>query len=104
LDASLSFRGIPLVCREGRRSFFIEATGSRGKRSIGLNIAPLIISEKMQKGVFDPMETVILTSATLAIGDSFRYFRQPLWGTKGGRLQVQEAFSPAPLITKTGSY
>jgi ATP-dependent DNA helicase DinG len=77
LDASLTVLGeFRLFPEREEEVFFIEATGSRGKRSIGLNIAPLIISEKMKKGVFDPMETVILTSATLAIGTSFRYFRR----------------------------
>jgi Rad3-related DNA helicase len=49
------------------------------------------------------METVILTSATLAIGDSFRYFRRRS-GVPKEEGFVQEALFPAPLITKIGSY
>jgi ATP-dependent DNA helicase DinG len=100
LDASLSVLGeFRQFAEREEEVFFIEATGSRGKRSISLSIAPLIISEKMQKGVFDPMETVILTSATLAIGDSFRYFRRRS-GVPKEEGFVQEALFPSPFDYK----
>jgi UDP-N-acetylmuramyl pentapeptide synthase len=51
LDASLSVLGeFRQFAEREEEVFFIEATGSRGKRSISLSIAPLIIFRKNAEG------------------------------------------------------
>lgn len=46
---------------------------------------PLDISQTMNKGVFEPMDTVVCTSATLSIGNSFNY-----WERRTGVLYAEE--------------
>jgi ATP-dependent DNA helicase DinG len=38
--------------------------------------APLEVAESLKESVYDRFRTVVMTSATLAVGDSFDYFRQ----------------------------
>lgn len=54
--------------------FWIE-----GGKIIHFNQTPLKISSFMNKGIFEPLETVISTSATLCINNSFSY-----WFSKNG--------------------
>ncbi|MEJ2199674.1 MAG: helicase C-terminal domain-containing protein [Desulfuromonadaceae bacterium] len=75
-----------------------------GKRRIGrgsgiltrLCTAPLEVAEPLKKGVYDRFKTVIMTSATLAVGQSFDYFkhRVGLDRTEPGR--VTELLLPSP--------
>ncbi|MEX2445446.1 MAG: helicase C-terminal domain-containing protein [Alkalispirochaeta sp.] len=46
---------------------------------VALNATPLDISALMQEAVFSPYETIVMTSATLAVNGDFRY-----WGTRIG--------------------
>jgi DNA polymerase-3 subunit epsilon/ATP-dependent DNA helicase DinG len=45
---------------------------------ISLNAAPLQVAPILEKGIFSAKESVILTSATLRVGDSFDYIRERL--------------------------
>ncbi len=50
---------------------------SRGRfRTIRLNTAPINVSDELQPSLFDAMESVILTSATLSTNRTFDYFRK----------------------------
>lgn len=54
--------------------FWLEKrTTSKGDVYTQFSITPLNIADMMQEAVFEPLSTVICTSATLTIRDSFRY-------------------------------
>ena len=77
------------------RVYWVEA--SRGKPlSCVLTGAPLRVAERLHDGLFDRMRTVVLTSATLAVGDRFDYQveRLGLDRVPDGRLRVQGIGSP----------
>ncbi len=54
------------------------ASVNRTNGDIGLHAAPLHVGESLQKDLFSTRETVILTSATLSIGNSFSYIKNRL--------------------------
>ncbi len=58
--------------------------------------APLGVSEVLKEAFFDRLDTVVLTSATLAIGRSFDYLKERLGLslTENGRLLELQLFSP----------
>jgi ATP-dependent DNA helicase DinG len=45
---------------------------------ISINAAPLHVGEMLQQSLFDPLETVVLTSATLTTDGSFDYLKERL--------------------------
>jgi len=57
---------------------WLEMKASRFGNLVRLRSAPLDIAPIMQKNVFEKFPTVILTSATLAVGDSFGFLEQRL--------------------------
>jgi ATP-dependent DNA helicase DinG len=50
----------------------------RRGRGIFLAATPIDVSQILRERLFDPLDTVILTSATLAVGGSFDYLKQRL--------------------------
>lgn len=62
---------------------------------------PLDIAPTMSKGVFESMDSVVCTSATLSIGKSFGFWKKRvgLGFEDGGRLE--EGFFPSPFPYKT---
>lgn len=65
------------VNKPGAQSIY-WATVHRTNGDIGLHAAPLHVGETLQKNLFAMRETVILTSATLRIGDSFTFIKNRL--------------------------
>ncbi len=61
---------------------WLELKESRFGNIVRLYSAPLDISELMQKAVFKAFPTVVLTSATLAVGKSFQFLEERL-GLRG---------------------
>lgn len=61
---------------------WLELKESRFGNIVRLYSAPLNISELMQKAVFKAFPTVIMTSATLAVGKSFQFLEERL-GLRG---------------------
>lgn len=57
----------PMTCRW----LEVRQTGRGSQASIC--IAPLEVAEAIKSSLFDPLDTVILTSATLTVGESFSY-------------------------------
>lgn len=51
------------------------AKGSKGL-SVKLCFAPLEVSESLRKAVFEQIRTVVITSATLAVGERFDYLKK----------------------------
>ena len=81
--------------------FWLEALrGARGgeerERSVRLVITPLDIGPLMQEAVYEPIKTVIFTSATLTVAESFSFWagRVGLPGP-GGREPIFRSF-PSP--------
>lgn len=87
-------------------AFFVEEEAtfcrwielSRGKRGerLGFCAAPLDVAEGMRRSVYGRFGTVVMTSATLAVGGAFDYFRARvgLEGYGGGRVTASVLPSP----------
>ena len=74
----------PELAREGDENFVI------------LNQTPLDISSLMNQGVFEPMQSVICTSATLKTGRDFKYWagRNGIHYVERSRVMCREFMSP----------
>lgn len=69
------------------------ASVNRTSGDIGLHSAPLHVGEVLQKNLFATRETVILTSATMSIGNSFSFIENRLGiGDWADELQVGSPF------------
>ncbi len=79
---------------------WFEVARSRVGRGTGLVTrlctAPLEVAENLRKALFERFRSVVLTSATLAVGDSFAYFcqRVGLDRCESGRLRQLRLASP----------
>lgn len=50
---------------------------SRGRfKTIRLNSAPINVSDELRPNLFDAMESIVMTSATLSTNDNFEYFKK----------------------------
>ncbi len=84
--------------------FWIDKVRYKGKNGSGIYprfyATPLDIAPKMQRGVFEPLDTVVCTSATLKTGKSFDYwlYRTGAGFTEHERLVTQEFSSPFPYM------
>ena len=66
-----------------RRSAFSSRDRATGKQFVFLQATPIDVSAILRQALFDSYDTVVLTSATLAVGGGFSYVR--------GRLGLQHA-------------
>jgi ATP-dependent DNA helicase DinG len=73
---------------------WIERRGERARGNIALNAAPVDLSQLLRDSLFEPMSTVVLTSATLTTRDGFEFFRRRVGVVPG--LRVQESVHPSP--------
>jgi ATP-dependent DNA helicase DinG len=82
--------------------YWVERSGRRKDR-IKLACSPINVGPVLRKELFDPVDTVILTSATLAVGsDSFEFTRDRLGLLDGLELKLGSPFdyrSQVKLIT-----
>ncbi|GAG40108.1 unnamed protein product, partial [marine sediment metagenome] len=62
----------------GRNVFWFEFVENGNSYSLKVLSAPLDIAEKLAVGLYDHMETVIMTSATLTVARDFTYLRERL--------------------------
>jgi len=73
---------------------WIERRGAdRARPNVALNAAPVDLSGVLRESLFEPLHTVVLTSATLTTRDGFAFLRQRLG--LGGGLRVQESVHPS---------
>jgi ATP-dependent DNA helicase DinG len=77
-----------LAAADAKFVYFIEMRG----RGVFLRAAPIDVAEIVQEHLFGRMRSTILTSATLAIGDSFDYVRGRLGIDEAGELRVPSEF------------
>jgi ATP-dependent DNA helicase DinG len=79
---------------------WIERQPERAERegNLTLNAAPLDLADVLRESVFEQLDTVVLTSATLATQGNFRFMRQRLGlsGAFADEHRVSEAIHPSP--------
>lgn len=80
---------------EKDRVYWVEQEGPASRPRIVLNAAPVEIGPLLKELLFDRMHTVVLTSATLAIGDSLAYCRKRLGAENARELRVGSPFDYA---------
>ncbi len=84
---------------EGICAWF-EVTRGRVGRSTGvitrLCTAPLEVAPSLKKAIYDRFKTVIMTSATLAVGDSFAYFMRRVGLDRAERERLSELLLHSP--------
>lgn len=64
--------------RQPRRGSGQSRPGGAGQDVLSLHLAPVHVGELLRRGLFDRLETVVLTSATLQTQGSFAYLRERL--------------------------
>jgi ATP-dependent DNA helicase DinG len=76
LQVQLSFL---LEAEENNTVFWIERRrGGRDKLNVFLQATPIDVAPILKSYLFERLETAVLTSATLAVGGNFEYFRRRL--------------------------
>lgn len=68
--------------------YYVEAR----RRAVFLRAAPIDVSRVIQEALFDRMQTVVLTSATLAVDGSFEYVKRRLGVRTANELRVPSEF------------
>jgi len=71
--------------------YWIERSGIR-QTNIELRAAPVNVAPYLRQMLFDPHESVIMTSATLTVGGQFDYFLKRVGGESADRLQLGSPF------------
>ena len=84
---------------EGTCAWFEVARGRIGRGSgliTRLCTAPLAVARSLKEAVYDRFRTVVMTSATLAVGDSFAYLRHRVGLDLAEPGRVSELLLPSP--------
>ena len=71
--------------------YWVERTGRR-QTNLELRAAPIDIAPYMQRMLFKPHDSVVMTSATLAVGNQLDYFLKRVGGEAAERLQLGSPF------------
>jgi ATP-dependent DNA helicase DinG len=74
--------------------YWVERHEKREARLV-LTAAPIEVASQLRKLLFRPENTVVMTSATLAVGDGLRYFVNRIGGEDAETLQVDSPFDYA---------
>ncbi|MHB9029239.1 MAG: helicase C-terminal domain-containing protein [Candidatus Latescibacterota bacterium] len=85
-----------LVAASGRNVFWFEFNEDGKFYSLKIQSAPLDVAEKLAAGLYDHMETVIMTSATLTVANDFTYIRDRLGLNLDSRERVTEFIASSP--------
>ena len=80
----------------GRNVFWFEYKESGPGLSLRINSAPLDIAEKLAIGLYDHLDTVVMTSATLTVAKSFSYVRNRLGLDMDTRDRTVEFIASSP--------
>ncbi len=73
---------------------WLECRGTGREPNVAIRAAPVEPGMAMREGLFDHVDTAVLTSATLATRDGFAFMRGRLGLTSG--LRVNESMHPSP--------
>ncbi len=71
--------------------------------TLRIQSAPLDVAEKLAAGLYDHMETVVMTSATLTVARSFTYIRERLGLDLDSRERTAEFIADSPFDYRTQS-
>ena len=85
-----------LIEASGPNVFWFEYNEDGTLYSLSIKSAPLDVAEKLATGLYDHMETVIMTSATLTVADDFSYIRNRLGINIDTRERVVEFIASSP--------
>jgi ATP-dependent DNA helicase DinG len=77
---------------EGEDERYVYWIERRGQRGVFLQATPIDVSEILAQRLFDEVPTVVLTSATLAVKDSFSFMRGRLGVSHADELVVPSHF------------
>ena len=85
--------GFLLEGQDPNTVFWIERRRGRGtQENVFLQATPISVGDILRETLFDNLETVVLTSATLAVGGGFQYMRDRLGIQHARELIVQSHF------------
>ena len=73
---------------------WVEVRGRRGIVFISLGISPIDVSGQLKQKLYDKTKTVVMTSATLAVEDSFEFQKTQLGLETSDRLKEKRVLSP----------
>ncbi len=95
--------GLRLALQPGMESTplvrWLERRGAAREPNIAIRAAPVELAEALRSGLFERMDTAVLTSATLTTRDGFGFLRSRL-GLDAG-LRVNESSHPTPFDLET---
>jgi ATP-dependent DNA helicase DinG len=78
LDASLEFLA-RIIAGEGENEvFWVEVRGRKGRASVNFHLTPLDAAQILKETLFETVEPVVMTSATLTVGGSFQFISDRL--------------------------
>ena len=77
--------------------FWFEVRGSEGNRFLSFIQSPLDIGPTMEKAVYEPFNTVVFTSATLTVNESFSFWCNRV-GLSSEREGVIRGIFPSPFL------
>jgi len=92
-----------LITAGGRNVFWFEYNVNGTQYSLKVLSAPLDVAEKLAVGIYDHMETVIMTSATLSVAHNFSYIRNRLGLNLDSKERVTEFIASSPFDYKRQS-
>jgi ATP-dependent DNA helicase DinG len=75
--------------------YWVERTGTIRQPNLELHAAPVNVAPYLRRMLFDAHDAVVLTSATLAIGDSMDYFLNRVGGERTRQLRLGSPFDYA---------
>jgi ATP-dependent DNA helicase DinG len=77
---------------------WVEARGRRddGKRSVSFACAPVRVAQELKEAVYDPLRTVVLTSATLSVEGNVRFLGDRLGFDRVARERFSFSEHPSP--------
>lgn len=73
---------------------WIEIRGRKGIVFISLGISPIDVSAQLKQKLYDKSKTVVMTSATLAVEESFEFQKSQLGLENNRRLREKRVLSP----------
>jgi ATP-dependent DNA helicase DinG len=78
LDAALQFLKRVLEGEAAEEVFWVQVRDRRGRKQIDFHLTPLNVAPILEQTLFSQVGPVIMTSATLTIGGSFKFFERQL--------------------------
>ncbi|TNF45597.1 helicase [bacterium] len=101
LDASLEFLVRILKGETENEVFWVEVRRRRGRSSVNFHLTPLDAAHILKGTLFETVEPVVLTSATLTVGGSFQFISDRLGVDEfEGRRIFRQAY-PSPFEMST---